>query len=364
MKLTVSGGAPVVHLQGSSYQQGLYHGRAFADIIRLNIDHMHEGVRYLAERGRSYDYQEIARRSYRYALSRRPQMEDELRGIAVGSGVDFDDILMHNFPVFVMGSLLPMECTQVLVPGSLSVDGQTRLAKTRDVKVDRMRNVLLHRELDDGREVIEATLAGSIEMIGSSMNSDGLMLTTSGIWSRRTVIDFDRADSAWLGSTLDPIIQDAHSVDEAERLLRAEPRLTNLNVVASDASGAAAALEITPDEIYRHDSANGVVIRTNHFFTESLRGASPTRDEYESTYHRYDTAVEAFSVNGSEWSDEALWSLLSSHDGYPADSVCRHRQGDAGGETTYGSVSSWPRGTMDLWIGHPCERVLEPAAAA
>jgi isopenicillin-N N-acyltransferase-like protein len=226
-----------------------------------------------------------------------------------------------------------------------------------------MRNVLLHRELADGRETIEATLAGSITMIGSAFNSDGVMLSTSGIWSRRTVIDFDRADAAWLGSTLDPVIQQARTVDDAERLLRAEPRLTNLNVVASDATGAAAALEITPDEIYRHDSETGIVIRTNHFFTDALAGASPTREEYTSTYHRYETAEKAFANNGSSWTDEALWTLLASHDGYPADSVCRHRQGDAGGETTYGSVASWPAGSMDLWIGHPCERVLEPTGA-
>lgn len=357
MMLQATGGMPIVHLDGPPYRQGYLHGRAFAELIRINTDIMKTGITYLEGRGRSYDYVGIVRRSYSYARSRRPEIEDELRGLADGSGLPLDEILMHNFPVFVLGSLLPMECTQVLVPGHLSADGVTRLAKTRDVSSARNRNVVLHRVTESGREVIQLTHAGSLAMVGSALTSEGLMLSTSGVWSKRTKIAFEDADQAWLGSNMDPVTRDCGTVDEVEQVLRREPRLTNLNVVVSDATGAGAAFEITPDGVYRHDVTTGGMIRTNHFHSQGLADLAPTEEEYESTYTRYRTALEAFATHGSKWTEAGLWDLLSSHEGGWTRCICRHNPDNYGSETVYGSVSSWPTGVMEAWAGHPCERV-------
>ncbi len=246
-RLTVRGGVPVVHLTGSPYRQGLDHGRAFADLIVTNVAEARAGSALLAERGRTFDEARIARATLAYACEQMPELEDELVGLARGSGVPYDDLVTHNFPIYVLASLMPFDCSQVVCSGDKFADGQARMAKTRDVRLDRMRNVVLYRTLPAGRETVELTVAGCLTLVGTSMNSDGLRLGTSGVWSKARGIDDTALGKAWVTSSLDEVIRTCSTIDDVEHKLRTQRRLTNINLCASDATGAAAVLELTVD---------------------------------------------------------------------------------------------------------------------
>lgn len=357
-RLSARGGVPVVHLTGSPYRQGLEHGRAFADLIATNVAEARAGSARLAERGRVFDEAGIAKATMTYACEQMPELEDELVGLSRGSGVDFDDLVTHNFPIYVLASLMPFDCSQVVCSGDRFVDGQARMAKTRDVKLDRMRNVVLHRTLPD-RETVELTVAGCLTLVGTSMNSDGLRLGTSGVWAKARGIDDRALGKAWVTSSLDEVIRTCSTIDDVEHKLRTQRRLTNINLCASDASGAAAVLEMTVDGVVRHDHPDGNVVRTNHYLSPELADRNADYSPDVSTYHRWDVISRAITEPGP-WDDEHLWRLMASHEGYPQLSICRHRENDHGSETTYGSVLTWPEGVLEAWVGHPCERALSP----
>ncbi len=356
-RLSVRGGVPVVHLTGSPYRQGLEHGRAFSDLIVTNVAEARAGSARLAARGRVFDEAGIARQTYAYACEQMPELEDELVGLSRGSGVAFDDIITHNFPIYVLASLMPFDCSQIVCSGDHFLDGQSRMAKTRDVRFDSMRNVALHRRLPNGRETVELTVAGCLTLVGTSMNSDGLRLGTSGVWAKARGIDDSALGHAWVTSSLDEVIRTCTTIDDVESKLRTQRRLTNINLCAADASGAVAVLELTVDGVWRHDYPDGNAVRTNHYLSPELADRNADYSPDVSTYHRWDV-IERALAEPDPWDDEKLWHLMGSHDGFPQLGLCRHRVSDRDSETTYGSVLTWPEGVLEAWVGRPCERVL------
>jgi isopenicillin-N N-acyltransferase-like protein len=344
-----------VILTGDAYKQGFLHGRACADAVVRNIEVMKTGRDKMASRGRDYDYEGIVDNAVRFASSFRPTFEDELRGIADGSGANYRDVLHHNLPVYLLATLLPWECSQVLVGRARTGDGQIRLAKTRDTRGDSMTNVLLHRTMPDGMELVEVTHAGSITITGSGMNSAGLMFSTSGIWSKRTVLPFEDASNRWLVADVGGLLRTCTTIDEFHTGLEQHGRAANLNLACADATGAMAALEVSQDRVVRVDAQDGFLVRTNHFHAPELVQHNPTPEEYESTYQRYETAT-AF-VEKEPVSQDRMWAIVGSHEHSPTGCICRHReQVQDGSVTTYAAVSSWPEGRMEAWVGYPCQR--------
>lgn len=357
MRLTTSGTIPVVAVSGDSYQQGVSHGRAASDAIATNVEEIHRGKEFLARRGRSYDYAPILQSNLDYVRRTAPDVAAEFEGIADGSGVPFELVVEHNLLLYRIAAYLPMECSQFLVSGDRSADGQIRLAKTRDGKVDRMVDLVLHRDLGDGRESVEVTHAGCVTTAGIAMTSEGLLMSTSGVWSRRATPDVRGAGEAWLIPNGPVVLRKSSTTTEFEAGLRNQRRLTNLNFVCVDASADGRGLEVTADGVWSTPmKQGGHLVRTNHFVTDEIHELGPMRDEYGSTFHRHEVGERRLAEESI--SEQDLWDLMGDHDGYPQDSICRHNlDSDPNlSETWWGAVASWPTGVLTTWNGAPCER--------
>ncbi|HEY0698510.1 MAG TPA: C45 family peptidase [Micromonospora sp.] len=358
MRLSTTGNTPVVTLSGDGYEQGVLHGRAARQSIEVNIEEIRRGKEYLARHGRTFDYSAILRANLDFVRRQEPEVAAELQGIADGADVPFEEIVEHNLLLYRIAAYIPMECSQFLVSSTRAVDGQTRLAKTRDGRVDRMEDIVLHRLIDGGRETVEITHAGCVTTAGIAINSDGLMISTSGVWSGRAVPDLTRAGEAWLIPNGPVVFRRSSTVAEFEDGLRRQRRLTNLNFVCADAAGKGAGLEVTADSLRSTPMTQGHLVRTNHFVSDEIRHLGPSREEYSSTFHRYEVATRAMAPSDRTWCEQDLWDLMADHDGYPQDSICRHNDsGDpALSETWWGAVATWPAGILSSWNGTPCER--------
>jgi isopenicillin-N N-acyltransferase like protein len=142
---------------------------------------------------------------------------------------------------------------------------------------------VLRRWLDDKRWVVQANVSGSITWPGIGINSGGLALATSGVWSRRTQIDWDSANKGWFFLNTDLLLRECATIEELSAAISAQPHLTPELCLATDGRSAVV-YEITTGHAYAEQVTEPIAIRSNHVHCSSLADDGPTDAEYPSTF--------------------------------------------------------------------------------
>lgn len=344
--------ASSIQLRGTPGDQGVQHGRAARQAITENLEIALRGLHARSGHGSVADTRRLLAENERFVAREAPEVLEEVRGIAEGAGLQYQDVLMLSLPVFLVWDYLPLDCTQILISPP-ATGGQTLLAKTRDLALGRLRHVVLHRTTVDGRSLAEVHVAGSVTWPGSGMSDDGVAFSTSGVWSARLARTIDHADGAWLLPNAHLLLRGARSADEFVVLAQGQPRLTSMNIVVADRR-VGIAVELTPDRAATDRGHDGVIVRTNHFTDPELAPLGPRRDENASSYRRAQAAHAAVRRSPGTWDGHALSRLLASHDGYPNDSICRHRLDGEGSDTVYASIADVTHGTFTVLLDNPC----------
>ncbi|HLH75053.1 MAG TPA: C45 family peptidase [Chloroflexota bacterium] len=349
--LAVSGARPVV-VTGSPREQGRLHGEHAREAILTNLGVMRRWLDGLSQRGRTYAVERVLGESEAFIGRVAPEVLDEVAGIAEGAGLPYRDVLALNVPLYIVGIHLPFDCSQIYLGPPATKNGEVLLAKTRDLS-GRLEHVVLHRRYVSGRELVEVNAAGSVTWPGSGCNSDGVAYATSGVWSKRTVVDIGQAPKGWLLINCHVLLRESRSLNEFAQRLREQPRLTGLNIVAGDRENGAA-FEATADDLWRHDAEAGVVVRTNHYLTPEIIPLAPTSSEHPSSHHRCAMATKRIAAEHGHWDFARLLGLLGDHDGYPNLSICRHAQDGGTTDTVYASIASLQDGQFWSILDHPC----------
>jgi isopenicillin-N N-acyltransferase like protein len=285
-----------------------------------------------------------------------PELLEEIQGISDGSGIEYFDLLHLNLNTdvaYARAYAMVFDCTQVLASGAATMDGKTYLAKTRDLTRGPTRQLLLHREYDDGTYRNEIQTAGQMTLpVG--VNSFGVAVGTSGQWSSRVVVDLQRGDSAWHIPNLQPILRYARSADEALRMVREQPRVAGMNMTLADTQKTYA-LEITESDVQVFEPEDDILVRTNHYLSPALQHLAPTPDENPGTFQRYARASEMARRRHGELGVHDMLRILSDHSEPPMESICRHGGGEGVGQT-YAAMVICPQ-DRTVWglFGNPCE---------
>lgn len=345
-------GGTFAELRGDPYQQGLTQGRIAARNIAINVRITQQAA---AELGSALDHRALTRANEQFVREASPATLAEVAGLADGAGLPYEELLALNLPTVQTAHFVPRECTQLLVRPPATRDGHTYLAKNRDNRRP-YRQIILRRWLGGERWVIQANVAGSITWPGIGVNSAGLALATSGLWSRRTKIDWDRANAGWLMLNTDLLLRECATVTDLSRAISTQPRLTPELCLATDGRSAVA-YEITPTHAYVDPVTGPVAIRSNHPHRADLAGDGPTEAEYPSTYHRWRRADAELRRRAGQWDASSLADLLADHDGYPERSLCRHGTGRTGSRTVYSVIVDLVTLTTRALIGSPCQRL-------
>jgi hypothetical protein len=347
-----TGGGTFAELRGDPYQQGLAQGRIAARHIAANVRITRQVA---AELGGALDYRALTRVNEQFVREASPGTLAEVAGLADGAGLPYDEVLALNLPAVQTAHFLPRECTQLLVRPRATRDGHAYLAKNRDNRRP-YRQIVLRRWLDDERWVVQANVAGSITWPGIGVNSAGLALATSGLWSRRTEIDWNAANAGWLMLNTDLLLRECATVADLSRAISAQPRLTPELCLAAGGRDAAV-YEITATRAYAGLVTGPVAVRSNHAHQAALACDGPTEAEYPSTYHRWRRADAELRRRAGHWDAASLAALLADHDGYPERSLCRHGTGRDGSRTAYAVIVDIDTLTTTALIGIPCWRL-------
>ena len=339
-------------VRGSPYEQGEQQGRMAKEIIARNIGYMRDVLtRHGDKEGR---YRELLSRNEAFLKREEPSVFEEMEGISRGSGLALSDIVTINLPFHFLLDRLPDECSMFYVGRGRTWDGNSYLMKTRDMSVP-TDHIVLTREYSDGKKIVELNGAGIVTYPGSGLNGSGLALATTGMWSDYVEIDPADAGRAHIFINSHLVLEHCATVKEAVAYIESSPRMNGLNLILADGTEAVA-VETTRDRVVvcPCDPEEGFLARSNHYISEELKHLSPTREDYPSTWCRWERMRDYGMRERLGFQD--MLELASDHVNGPENCICRHGFGSPS-KTVYAGTIVLE--TRQVWttLMNPCEGI-------
>ncbi len=349
----------LVRLQGSHYDIGRQHGEELqATIVQTVVPFVREDMATL---GISESAYEKAVDSYELLLSNtHPEILDETRGISDGSGIPYSLALLILFFWEIRDTVshaLP-QCSSFVASGSATRNGMQIASQNSDWSPDMMnKRIGFTFRINPKKRYsfIGRGLAGNLgrpSVIG--FNQKGLTFVGSGIRQLRGG-----------GVGLPPLIatriglESCSTVDEFIDYVKQVPKWSHAgeNVDIVDAGGNIARISFSTNKLFIVQSKNHFIVSTNHYHNKEMRYLGPaSRDQYPSSYARYDRLVELLTDNYGQLDFERTKQIMSDHKygNVPpngANSICRHGEGIQ----TRSNVILQPKERM-CWVANssPC----------
>lgn len=356
---------PHVRVRGTAYERGVQYGEQAASRVRRSVDAYGNVFRRWAE----LDWPAVRHAASAYlpavsAIVGGERYLDEMRGIARGSGVGFEDILAINFRTEVMFSAkarladasasLPAECTAVAVLPSASADGHTLAAQNWDWLVHAYETlVVLEVDQEEGPRFVSLVEAGLLAKFG--MNAAGI-----GVLTNALVCEHDRGEPLIPYHVMLRSLHDATSISDALSRLQAVRRASSANYLIVHRDGLAVDVEAMPGDFSRlllEQPDDGLLSHTNHY----LSARFPARDVglwlMPDSPFRLQSLRAFLNQRRGRLDAESIQQGLSLHDNHPL-GVCSHPvAGLDEGEREATIVSAvMDLDTRCMWIadGPPC----------
>jgi isopenicillin-N N-acyltransferase like protein len=276
-----------------------------------------------------------------------PDMLDELRGIARGAQLSFEEALFLQIRgeiLYVLGG-----CSSFVFSRSVTREKQIIAGQNWDNHIDGDLMVVLHAMPDDEPAYLTFTFAGLTSFMG--INAAGVgQFANSLPWGDCT-LGIPHYPFKWR------IFQQTHLAGiraVAESTQTVQPG----NYVFCDGSGAIADLELTPEGCAWPQTDEGFFVHTNHFLADpyaSRQGQSPFIANSRCRYARFHALV---SEVVPQVDLAAMQRILADHENYPSASLCRH-EGAAGIWTVASLIAEPERGLLHVCAGNPCQGKFE-----
>jgi isopenicillin-N N-acyltransferase-like protein len=256
---------PLLEVSGRAEARGLSYGRQAAERVRRSIAHYHA---QLSSDG--LDTTKI----HHLARAFVPRVENfdadyvaEMRGIAQGADVAFEDVVLLNCRTEILQlakrGLLPEVdpdgCTGAILLPEATADGTLIHGQNWDWKCECAETgVVLRIRREDGPDILTFVEAGGLARAG--LNAAGIAITANYLESDR---DY-QTEGIPLSLLRRKVLEQAH-VALAVRTIYATPKSASNNVMLSHGSGWALDIECAPDESFLLEAEGGVLVHANHW---------------------------------------------------------------------------------------------------
>ncbi len=347
---------PLISISGAPHARGLQYGQATPERIAHSARH------YRAELDRigtsAADQTRLIEECTAAIASFEPDHIEEMRGIAQGSGVSFDDVVLINARTEVIAkarlqrnieALDPAdgECTAALVSPSRSATGKLIQAHNWDWDPDaRDSTIVLRVTLESGLVLMTIVEAGGLARHG--VNSAGIGMTGN-------YLSCDR-DYTKTGVPLSSIRRAALSQEHvaiAMKLLAATPKSCSSNMIVTQ-HGWAIDFECVPDESFPLMPENGILTHSNHFMSEvaQTKVREAGMKNAVDTFYRASRTRELLEACGEKITEDDVKRVLADDWATPY-SICRPPRGTlTGGRSA--TVATFfvdgEAGTMDIAV--------------
>ena len=338
---------PYIEANGTHSEVGRQIGEAERELVLRELDYY--GAQFVALAGFSFsEAVERARPYLRPAEEAVPQIVDQLRGLAEGAGVPFDQIFTANcneeFTCLPERAERPEHCTSFAFrDGGRTVAGHNEDWCPGDIECLTVRHVTL----DDGTSYLSVGPAGNLPI--TAVTSHGLCGGANTLYSWDVGVGVP--NNLLLASLFA-----CRSLEEVRDRIASTPRARGSNHLLADATGRIWDLETTATRLAWLDGG-ACFVHTNHYLTPELSPQDATTSE--GTYKRRVRAEELL-VAGLEAGDDPVrlgQTVLRDHANAPL-SICSHWDDDDPDPdqsvTTAGMVWEPAKGLVHVAVGQPC----------
>jgi predicted choloylglycine hydrolase len=254
----------VVRLSGSHHEMGLRHGRLLrAEIHELFHVYVEEGL--VAHEG--YSLAQLRSRALRFDPHVPRELREEMRGIAEGSGLPYDEVLLLNTIPDLTHGKSPALCSALAVRTTRDGLLVGRNLDWEDHGIAHRAGVVFVFAPASGRTVLSVGWPGMVG-VATGMNDAGVVLTLNLAFAGDLV---GEATPSLL--RLRHALERATTVEEAARSLASEPRTLAMNIlVAGGAEDRAEVLELSGRRHAVVPLAGGSVVTTNFYQSLGIAG--------------------------------------------------------------------------------------------
>jgi len=336
-----------IEVSGEPLELGRQIGEAAGEEVRGFCSMAMDRVR-LTTRISNDKAMEVARKSTTFAEAYRPDLVEELRGVAQAAKVTLDDLML----IQVRNQLAPEEsegCTSL----SAMVGDHGVVAQNwdNDPALDPF-TVVITRRPAGKPAYISCGQAGLIAYMGFNEEGVGACVNTL------------PAPSRGIGAphyfTLRELFE-ASSLDQAAEAIRRAERAIPVNIMLTTPQGPAD-IEATIDNVYvlRPESSDRIY-HTNHCLHKDIAHYNDIFPELIESHFRTDRVQQIFNAPPGQAGVEHMKQVLSDHENHPT-SICRHANDDplfGFWETVFSIICEPSEGRMHISRGTPCNHPFE-----
>ncbi|HET9072232.1 MAG TPA: C45 family peptidase [Acidimicrobiales bacterium] len=356
---------PSIRVGGGPRQRGRAYGEAARDRVRISREAYEEAFGRTA--GWTWAQARDAAAAYLAPVEAAfPQYLEEMRGIAEGAGLPFEDVLTLNTRTEVMyaakarqaASLGRGECTSFALLGERTASGRLLAGQNWDWLAHCTETVVV-LEVEQPGAVNFVTVVEAGLLAKASLNAAGLAVATNAL-----VTSADRGAPGLPYHVILRGLADCETPADGVDVVLGHVRSSSANYLLASADGLVLDLEAAPGD-YRAVSVlepeGGALVHTNHFLRPPAGQDDVSVWAMSDTHLRRQRALPALADPGRRHDPESIRDVLADHAGYPF-GVCSHadpRVGDGPAWATITAVVMDPA-ERRLWLtsGRPCETPL------
>jgi len=334
----------IVNCSGTPWEIGFEHGQKAATQIKNSLE-FYVG---LFKKVTNLDWPEIRETAMQFVPlleERYPWLEEEMRAIAVGAGVDYADVLALNLRLEIMFGLFHDGCTSLAwkMP-----DGRSILAQNWDWMIEQKPNVIILNVHQPGKPSFSiGTEAGIIGKIG--LNSAGVGICANGI--RVHGVDNNRTPL----HICMRLILESTSKDAAVAAVEKYGGAVSGHLLVADRTGAVG-LELTSNSVVKIPmDVEGRIFHSNHLLVPHP-GVEEGADTVwvKDSIPRVKRIKELADKLGKEPTEAQISDIFKDVENFPH-AICRQQHGTSDSETLFNIVMDLTAGTAVLKLGRPVD---------
>lgn len=357
---------PRVKVRGGARERG----RQYGESARARIARSRAGYEEAFGRAAGWTWAQAVEAAAVFApeIERTfPTYAEEMRGIADGAGLAYEDVLTLNARTEVIWaatarqaaaqrSRVASECTAFAVLASRTANGHPLLGQNWDWLVlgfDTL--VVLEVEQPEAPNFVTVVEAGLLAK--ASLNSAGVAVATNALVSA--------ADVGAPGIPYHVMLRalaDSETMTDAIALVVGNVRASSANYLVATADDLAVDLETAPGD-YRGVRTllpeHGALVHTNHFLGPVAGTADVSVYAMPDSLVRYQRAEPALRRASGPIDLEMVRSVLGDHADFPSGVCCHPDPREEEGEQQWATVMSVVMDPVDrrIWLasGNPCQ---------
>jgi isopenicillin-N N-acyltransferase-like protein len=246
-----------------------------------------------------------------------PEIVDEMKGMAAGAKLDFQDIFFLNI-TYEISIPTVTGCTSFAAADEATSSGEVIAGQNFDfLSMWEEVIVILKMKPTHGPNILAVAPAGSLGLIG--LNSAGISLNLNLLRNKDSLTPNGGVPSHII---LRKVLT-SENIGEAISAIASAGRRSAKNYLLASEQGDIADVEVTLDDVDIHFAQRGILTHANYFKTDRFKHTDLAPIYWADSYIRCQRLFQLMENHHGHLSVDVMKQFLEDHNNYP-NSICRH----------------------------------------